>query len=181
MLSSIEAFEELDAEFKRNSDRGVAIISCSFIDSALREILSNFFLDDLKNDKKIFEGNGPLNTFSSKITIAYQLGLISKKEYKIIDTIRSIRNIFAHQIVQCDFNELSIKDKCKNISVPKHLIFPDLIPLPDGNENIPQLKIEKASTDNPRLIFQESVKYIIYTFTPLTQRAIYLCIFLNLN
>ena len=39
MLSSSKALEELDKEFSRNSDRGVAIVSASILDGILKELL----------------------------------------------------------------------------------------------------------------------------------------------
>ena len=45
---------------------------------------------------KLFSGYGPLASFSSKIDLAYSLGLITAYEHRSLHAIRVIRNAFAH-------------------------------------------------------------------------------------
>lgn len=77
-----------------NSDRACVIVSAAAIDDSLRALLSTFMVDYKLDD--LFSGNGPLSSFSSKIKMSYNLGLISKQEHDLIEIIRRIRNDYAH-------------------------------------------------------------------------------------
>jgi len=91
-------------------------------------VLLAFFVSDAPHDKKVFDGNGPLSTFSSKIDLCYRLGLISKDEYRVMHVVRSIRNQFAHKLGGVAFSSQSIADRCKSISIPRRMITPKHIP-----------------------------------------------------
>jgi DNA-binding MltR family transcriptional regulator len=55
---------------------------------------------DNKGLKILFSGGNPaLGSFSNRMAAAFALGLISEREYKMADTLRQIRNEFAHRIV----------------------------------------------------------------------------------
>jgi hypothetical protein len=112
---------------------------------------------DKKSDEKIFEGAGPLSTFSFRIEIAFRLSLISKRERDTLHTIRSIRNDFAHQLKGISFSSQSIRARCQNIETPIELIAPKVIPLSKEGEAPPLPAIDKADSDNPRALFQETV------------------------
>jgi DNA-binding MltR family transcriptional regulator len=47
-------------------------------------------------DERLFEYPGPLSSFSSKIAVAYGLGLIPQSVQLELDVIRAVRNTFAH-------------------------------------------------------------------------------------
>lgn len=70
--------------------------------------------------KDIFSGSGALATFSGKIEMAYYLGHIAEEEYKELNTIRQIRNEFAHAIDHTlAFDTPRISDKIQNLYFPK--------------------------------------------------------------
>ena len=46
----------------------------------------------------IFDGTGPLATFSAKIRIAFALGAIGPRTRHDLETINAIRNVFAHSL-----------------------------------------------------------------------------------
>ena len=72
---------------------------CGYIRCTAWETDKNILLQEKNTDGDIFEGgNAILSTFSSKITFAYYLGLISEHERKTLDCIRKIRNKAAHEI-----------------------------------------------------------------------------------
>jgi hypothetical protein len=45
---------------------------------------------------KLFEGFGPLSTFSAKIEFAFALGLLPRHVHTDLRTIKKVRNLFAH-------------------------------------------------------------------------------------
>ena len=56
-----------------------------------------------KLQESIFDSNGPLSTFSAKIKLAYSLGLIDRSSFEDLETVRRIRNRFAHTPKQVEF------------------------------------------------------------------------------
>jgi len=102
-------------ELNKESDRGQVLISCSYLDELLRQTLLAFFIED-DNSNRLVEGfNAPLGTFSTRLSAAFALGLISEREFKECNTLRQIRNRFAHH-VQASFDMQEIRDLCQNLT-----------------------------------------------------------------
>ena len=89
-------------------------------------------LKPVKPKDSIFESNNFASTFSSKILLAYQLGLISEQLYKQLTMLRKIRNDFSHKVTGCKldmaphsnrFDDLykSISAESFFVSMPKTL------------------------------------------------------------
>src|SRR4051812_49090813 len=80
-------------------DRTAAITAAAFIDFVLQGAISLHLPDSTERQKKdLFDGGGagPLSSISAKILMAHALGIISDIEREDLDTIRIIRNNFAH-------------------------------------------------------------------------------------
>jgi hypothetical protein len=80
--------------FPKETDRGCALLGGIIIENLLEKLLRKAMVSTIKDE--LFEGYGPLNTFSAKIELAYGFGLISKNEKLDLHAIRKIRNEFAH-------------------------------------------------------------------------------------
>jgi DNA-binding MltR family transcriptional regulator len=95
----------------KESDRGACLISGSYLDELLEDIIKDFLIE-CDESESLFDGpNAPLGTFFSKSLLAYSLGLIEKAEVKEIGIIRKIRNDFAHAWVEIKFdNEIIAKE-----------------------------------------------------------------------
>lgn len=154
----------LAEEFKGNSDRAAAIVGASYLDELLREILLSYLVEDCsKNDKELFSGNGPLSTFSSRINLSFRFGIISENEKKMLHGIRGIRNEFAHKLSGASFMDESIRQRSLNLSVPREMLMPNLIPIPRTiDEEVPLPTIKKADENDPRAIYQEAVIHVSY-------------------
>lgn len=110
--------EELELafqEFKRESDRGAALVAASAIEEVLGTTLSAFMVDNKSKDRLLSGFNAPLGTFSAKISAAHALGLIRQDEYEEIEIIRKIRNEFGHSWKSIDFTTKKIKDLTSNL------------------------------------------------------------------
>lgn len=115
-------------EINDKSDRALVITIASILDVQLEKVLKTFFINDSKIDEKLFGSNSPLSTFSSKNSMCYYLGIISKYEYNTIEIIRKIRNKFAHEIETKNMSDnQSIVDLCDNLKIPKELYIPESI------------------------------------------------------
>ena len=162
MPNPFEKVNVLRQELDGVSDRAAAIVAGAFLDEILQELLREFLVEDSKSDKNIFEGTGPLSTFSAKIEMVFRLGLLSKWEHQSIHTVRAIRNEFAHVLDGVSFDTQSVKARCKNIEVPASMVAPDLVPLSQSGEVPPLPTIVKADANEPRAIFQETVITLMY-------------------
>ena len=102
-------------EVSKESDRGVVLICCSFVDELLRRTLAAFFIES-EGRRAMLEGfNATLGTFSSRIAACYTLGLISVAEYKECEIFRRVRNRFAHEI-HISVEDQTLADLSKNLS-----------------------------------------------------------------
>ena len=113
-------------EAQEESPRGSVIVWAALLDTRLRELISNFMIDDkavenlLGTDK---DPDRPLSSFASRARIAYCLGLISFNEYDDLKTIATIRNKFAHRVHSITTeNDKEIVDLCKKLKTAKVLI-----------------------------------------------------------
>lgn len=102
------------------SDRGCALFAAAYLDKALSDLLYLSLVENKKIESELFEGTAPLATFSSRIKLAYYLGKISAGSRSDLDTIRNIRNAFAHKIDLISFDTQSIADRCRNLGFSYH-------------------------------------------------------------
>jgi hypothetical protein len=94
-----ELFQFMDfiLEFSRESDRAAVVLAAAKLDLTLRELLENALLPCTTRSDDLFDGMGPLNSFSAKIDLAFRLGLIDSGLAHSIHTVRKLRNDFAHE------------------------------------------------------------------------------------
>ena len=126
-------------EIQNESPRAAVIIASAFLDAQLRNLLSKYFVGDpdvvdelLGTEKK---PDRPLSSFSSRIKAAYCLGLISKNTYQDLNTVRKIRNKFAHKLHGYTFDKPEIISWCKSLNFAK--IITDAIPkFPNTHQNM---------------------------------------------
>lgn len=104
----------------KESDRGCALFAAAYLDKALSDLLYLSLVADKQIEKDLFEGNAPLSSFSARIKLAFYLGKISKECRKDLDTIRGIRNEFAHHAQIISFDDQSIADRCRNLQFSYH-------------------------------------------------------------
>jgi mannitol operon repressor len=103
-------------ELNKESDRGRVLISCSYLDDLMRRILLAFVIDRDSSQRLVEGFNAPLGTFSTRTAAAYALGLITEREFKECDTLRRIRNRFAHDM-RASFDAQDIGDLCRNLTM----------------------------------------------------------------
>ena len=102
-------------DFQKESDRAAAVLAVSYLDDLLKQLLLHNFRNKIKKDE-LFDGMGPLNTFSAKITISYAYGLIDKNLKDDMNNIRRVRNEFAHEFKNLSFKEEKIKSRCERFN-----------------------------------------------------------------
>ena len=99
------------------SHTGVALALSARLENSLEQILQSA-MPNLSNAQKprLFEGYGPLASFSSKIEITFALGHIKEEEKRYLHAIREIRNKFAHSPDhQLNFDSPEIIELCEKL------------------------------------------------------------------
>jgi hypothetical protein len=103
-------------EANKESDRGLVLISMSFIDDLMRRILMAFLIEGRTSTALVEGFNAPLGTLSTRSSAAYALGLISEREFQECERLRKIRNRFAHEI-HISFDDSGIRNACRNLTM----------------------------------------------------------------
>jgi hypothetical protein len=88
----------MEQEFYLGSDRAAVILQASNVEGILESLLQTKMRQPLSNDlrDRLFDGNGPLSTFSHKVMLGYALELYGPVFRHDLDLIRELRNGFAH-------------------------------------------------------------------------------------
>lgn len=108
----------LSVELRAQTDRGAAIVAAAWLEDAISFALKNYLKSHAESWKRLFDGSGPLATFSAKIDLSRLVGLITDGVRSDLHMIRDIRNEFAHQVAhrtaheQLSFDTQHIRDKC---------------------------------------------------------------------
>lgn len=113
-------WNEMVGSFYGESDRGAALLAGSFTEHALGTYL-RFKMKNPKVAEDLFTAMGPLSNFSQRNTIAYAFGLIPETFYRDFDTIRRIRNHFAHHPMDTTFDTAEIKQLAAKLSSMEHI------------------------------------------------------------
>lgn len=108
-----EEFNNFFNDFMEESDRAAIILGAAQIDELLRKVIEKKLVG---STEKLFDFNGPMGTFSSKIDMAYALGTINLDFSKKIHLVRKIRNDCAHNIAKVNFKENSVSQKINELS-----------------------------------------------------------------
>lgn len=112
----VEVLFRIGDELKKESDRGCALVAAAYLENEVGELLGNFFVkQSAKARAALFEFNGPVGTFSSKIKMSAALGLMPEEIFKSLDLIRKMRNEFAHLHEPLDFESPKIKRQVENL------------------------------------------------------------------
>jgi DNA-binding MltR family transcriptional regulator len=78
-----------------------------------------------KNTREIlFEGTGPLGSFSAKVHLGFALSLYNDKSYADLRIINRIRNIFAHEPEPKTFATAEIASRCKTLNSINYVFDP---------------------------------------------------------
>jgi hypothetical protein len=98
------------AELEEQTDRGAAIIAAALLEHHLGEAIRTRLtpLNSAMRDN-LFGSRGSLGGFQAKIDMGFALGLYTKDAHHDLDSIRKIRNRFAHTPVALDFHDREIE------------------------------------------------------------------------
>ena len=104
----------------RQTHAGAVLASAALLDDALQRcLIANMTHKPKGLQKDLFRGYGPLSSFSSKIELAYALGVFGNGTYQELRKIKKIRNIFAHNPRIMSFVDPEIKPLFASLNKPK--------------------------------------------------------------
>lgn len=106
---------ELRVTLTDETDRGCALMASAYIDHELGKLLRLHLVENKTVIDDLFGHNGPLGTFSSRINLAYSLGLIPADISRDLHLLRKIRNDFAHNPKKFGFEKPEIKSRCEEL------------------------------------------------------------------
>jgi hypothetical protein len=138
----LDEVETLLSSLVNMEARAAALIAASILDNFLESAISVCFvkLSKAKFNYLFREKQAPFSSFSNKISAAYALGAYDDATRSHLDSIRSIRNAFAHTMHPIDFDHHVIATACNNLN-------PSLISGRPFQANSPR---EKNSLERPR-------------------------------
>lgn len=93
-------------------DRASALMAAAYLEECLAKLITAFMVDDKKIASQIMSHNGSMGTFSSKIDVAFMIGLISISVHRDMHILRKIRNDFAHIAKPMSFSDHKISSRC---------------------------------------------------------------------
>lgn len=83
---------ELLPKIVGDSDQSPVLVGVTRLENELEKYIHSFLIESPTGKEDLFE-NGPLTTFSAKISIARRLGLINNELQDAINNMRKIRNV----------------------------------------------------------------------------------------
>jgi hypothetical protein len=104
-------------EVSHENDRGNALTLGAYVERVLESCIARCLIREAASPPlhdRVFGGDegGAINGFSGKIVLGYALGLYSEQVREDLQTIRHIRNVFAHAIGNVDFITPEIAEAC---------------------------------------------------------------------
>jgi hypothetical protein len=123
-----KGIRNLDTELRQGSDRAVAIIAGSLVETALTGYLQRSVQVHGDMWKNRTHSSGPLGSFSMKIDVLYMFRFLTLESHGDLVLMKDIRNKFAHDLEITDFETPLIRDKCMHLKlVDKYVIDSDAI------------------------------------------------------
>ncbi len=110
------------AELEHDSDRAAGIVGAVLVEDSLTTLLQSRLWRDEDLVHELFRASGPLGAFSVKINMGFLMGLYSPAARKEMDTIKEIRNEFAHRVAR-SFSFERIRDLANNLSMSEKIEF----------------------------------------------------------
>ncbi len=112
-------WQEFYEELQQEGPRGGVLLGAAFLDEHLRQLLQAFFVDHSAS-RELLQGYS-LNSFSTRINLAFSLGLIPRDMHKDLCRIRDIRNEFAHALQGLTLEDEWVIERTNKLKWPRLL------------------------------------------------------------
>jgi DNA-binding MltR family transcriptional regulator len=109
-------------QLERESDRACVILAAANLDDQLYNLIKAKLVPYAGAEDDLLDGDRPLSTFSSRITMAYRLGLIDSAFCRHLNLIRKIRNEYAHSSGTVSLEGGSVASRIHELERPLRLL-----------------------------------------------------------
>lgn len=124
LQQSFKEFVSFRHELTHETDRGCALLATSYLEVLAEKVFRKVLVGNKKHLSQMLTFNGPLGSFSSKISMLFSLGMVSFNDYKDLQLIRKIRNNFGHSPLIINFDSEEVKQRCDQLNfVPREKQF----------------------------------------------------------
>jgi hypothetical protein len=108
-------------------DRMAAVVGSTFLEYGLRKTIKQHFKsdsDDPEYNYLFLQDDAPYRDFASLNRLARALGILSSSEYDQLETIRHIRNVFAHAMdYELTFESDGIRENVDSLAIAGDIGF----------------------------------------------------------
>lgn len=91
-----DAARTIALQMLQERGRGAVLVGAARVDAALERLLQAVLLPAPGSTDPFFQPDRPLGSFGARITLAARLGLIEPPVEQALQTLRRVRNAFAH-------------------------------------------------------------------------------------
>ncbi|WP_156441080.1 hypothetical protein [Burkholderia sp. ABCPW 14] len=88
----------------RESERAVVVLGAAKVDADLEDLIKRVLIPSESTRDRLFDQGNALSSFGAKISLAQRLGIIDAEFASVLQTIRRIRNDFAHNATESDLS-----------------------------------------------------------------------------
>lgn len=130
--ASPDLIDVLSIDHRSLDDRSLAIVTGANVEKSLEDHIARRMQKlSAEELKALFEAEGaPLGTFSAKIKVGHAFGVFGRSTKADLETVRRLRNVFAHARKPVSFISPAIADACQRLQTPNR--FPDKITILSG-------------------------------------------------
>lgn len=123
-----DGLKNLYIEIERGSDRSVAILAGTIVETHVTALLRH----SVQADDKLWESrthpSAALGSFSIQIDLLYMMRRITEEAHRDLVLLKDIRNRFAHDLDVTDFTTERVKNKCMAMTlVDRYVVHSDAI------------------------------------------------------
>ena len=142
----------------KETDRGCGVLGAALLDSKL-ELLFQRKLRTFHD--KLLGKMGPLGTFSARIRAARALVWIGEDVRADLDTVRDIRNEFAHSWDHAlEFTDQAIADRCRNLRTATAFVEGHVTPPGGLMLSTSMLNTLRQKFSEPRVRYEVAVGFL---------------------
>ncbi|MCX5869495.1 MAG: hypothetical protein NTY00_02430 [Deltaproteobacteria bacterium] len=153
-------FNAFSERLHSESDRACAVLGAALLDAKLEDVFRRRF-QCFHNE--LLEGTGPISTFSARIRLARAQAWIDDDTRFDLDTIRGIRNDFAHSYDHdFSFSNQSVAARCANLRTAQAFIEGYALAAVSLKSNLSSGTIYsmQAVLKPPRMRYQLAVEFL---------------------
>ena len=116
-----DAARTIALQMLQERGRGAVLVGAARVDAALERLLQAVHLPPPGSTDPFFQPDRPLGSFGARITLAARLGLIEPLVEQALQTLRRVRNAFAHSTTSRFHKDLA---SCPTFPATQFQFFP---------------------------------------------------------